>query len=175
MSVDTKIPRTRDCYTLVKGETFTASVDNSLSTLGWSGGVGVQWVGSSGDVRMVSLSDGYVAGFLMWGSNESSDLYTGMSQNQPYYKYAVVGMGSWLIVTPQYERYTYTSRMGGPLVPIVYTPSQKLRFSLRGLWTSEDEWTLSGDPRAPNILYTGFVTQVPSVSTGNYMTIQVSI
>jgi hypothetical protein len=175
MSVDTQIPRTRDCYTLVKGETFTPTVDENLSVLGWPGGIGVQWSNSDTDDRVVTLSDGYVAGFLIWGSNESSDQYTSMTQAQPYYKYAVMGFGSWLILTPQYEEFTYASRMSGPLVPIVYTPSQRLRFSLRGLYTSEDEWTLSGDPRAPNLLYVGFVSQVPSASTGGYMTIQISI
>jgi hypothetical protein len=175
MAVDTEIPRTRDCYTLVKGETITVTVDSNLATFGWQGGIGVQWAPSTKDELIVTLSTGYVAGFLLWGSNESSDQFTAMTANQPYYRFAVVGMGSWLILTQQFEVYTYASRQSGPLVPITYNPSDKLRFSLRGLWTKEDEWTLSGDPRAPNLLYTGFVSQVPSTSTGGYMTIQVSI
>jgi hypothetical protein len=175
MAVDTEIPRTRDCYTLVKGETITVTVDNNFVTSGWPGGIGAQWTTSSKDELMVTQSNGYVAGFLLWGSNESSDQFTAMTENQPYYRFGVLCYGSWIIVTPQYEVYTYASRQSGPLVPIVYNPSDKLRFSLRGLWTKEDEWTLSLDPRAPNLLYTGFVSQVPSASTGGYMTIQVSI
>ncbi len=175
MSVDTQIPRTRDCYTLVKGETFTVTVDSGLFTHGWAGGVGVQWAHADTDDRLVTLSTGNVAGFLIWGSNESSDLFTAMTQNQPYYKFAVMALGSWVILTPQFEVYTYASRQAGPLVPLTYNPSDRLRFSLRGLWTKEDEFTLSGDPRAPNLLYTGFVAQVPSASTGGYMTIQTSI
>lgn len=175
MSVDTEIPRTRDCYTLVKGKTFTVTVDSTMATLGWPGGIGVQWESSSKDEFLVTTSNGYVAGFLLWGSNESSDQYTAITQNQSYYKFATMGVGSWLILTQQYEQYTYASRHSGPLVPITYNPSDRLRFSLRGLWTKEDEFTLSGDPRAPNLLFTGFVSQVPSVSTGGYMTIQTSI
>jgi hypothetical protein len=175
MSVDTEIPRTRDCYTLVKGETFTPTVDANLAANGWLGGVGVAWASSSKDEFLVTLSDGYVAGFLVWGSNESSDQYTAMTRNQPYYRFATMGSGSWLIVTQQFEQYTYASRKVGPLVAITYSPSDRLRFSLRGFWTKEDEWTLSSDPRAPNLLFTGFVVQVPSASTGGYMTIQTSI
>ena len=36
-------------------------------------------------------------------------------------------------------------------------------------------WTPSGDPRAPNVLFVGFVAQVPAASTGGYMTIQTAI
>jgi len=175
MSVDTEIPRTRDCYPLVKGDTLTVTVDSALVTNGWKGGIGVQWTTSVKDELMVTLSTGYVAGFLLWGSSESSDQFTAMTANQPYYRFGVLCFGSWLVVTLQYEQYTYASRQSGPLVPITYNPSDKLRFSLRGLWTKEDEFTLSGDPRAPNLLYTGFVSQVPSTSTGGYMTIQTSI
>lgn len=175
MSVDTKIPRTRDCYTLVKGETLTVSVDSNLSTLGWAGGIGVQWAVSSKDEFLVTTSTGYVAGFLLWGSNESSDKFTAMTANQPYYRFAVMGAGSWLILTTQFEQFTYISRHSGPLVPLVYQRSDRLRFSLRGLWTNEDEWSLSGDPRGENTLFTGFVAQTPTTSTGGYMTIQTSI
>jgi hypothetical protein len=175
MAVDTFIPRTRDCYTLVKGETFTATVDSNLATLGWPGGVGVQWTTSTKDEFMVTLSNGYVSGFLLWGSNESSDQFTSMTQNQPYYRFAVLCTGSWLMLTQQYEQYTYASRHVGPLVALTYNPDDKLLFSLRGYWTKEDEWTLSGDPRAPNTNVVGFVAQVPNASTGGYMTIQTAI
>ena len=174
MAVDTLIPRTRDCYTLVKGETFTVAVDENLVTQGWPGGIGVQWTPAGSDTLTVKASDGFVAGFLLWGSNESSDQFTAMTRNQPYYKFAVLCYGAWLICTTSFEQYTYASRQSGPLVPIVYNPSDRLVFSLRGLWTNEDEWTLSGDPRAPNVLFAGFVAQVPSATTGGYMTIQVA-
>jgi hypothetical protein len=81
-----------------------------------------------------------------------------------------------LILTKQYEQYTYESRVGGgSLVPIVYKPSDRLVFSLRGFFTPQDEWTLSGDPRGANDYFIGFVAQPPSAATNGYMTIQVSI
>jgi hypothetical protein len=53
------------------------------------------------------------------------------------------------------------------LVPNVYTPGTKLLFSLRGYPTPEDEWSLSGDPRAPNNLFIGRVIQPPNPSLNN--------
>jgi len=61
------------------------------------------------------------------------------------------------------------------LVAIVYTASDRLVFSLRGYWTKEDEWTLSGDPRAPNNYFIGFVTQAPNTVTQGYLGVQTSI
>jgi hypothetical protein len=51
--------------------------------------------------------------------------------------------------TSSYEKYTYNSRMAPPLVPIVYHAQDKLYFSLRGLWTNEDEAALALLPYAP--------------------------
>lgn len=125
---------------------------------------------------MVSASDGLYAGFFLWGSDESSDQFTSMTRQQPTYRYAVIGYGGWMICTGSYERYTYLSRTGGgPLVPLVYNESDRLLFSLRGYWTKEDEWTLSGDPRMPNSYYIGFVSQAPTPARNNFMTIQTSI
>ena len=45
---------------------------------------------------------------------------------------------------------------------MVYQPHQLLYFSLRGLWTNEDEMTLSGALLAPAV-HTGFVCQLPKV------------
>lgn len=169
-------PRTRDCIILVKGDAYAVAVDPDLASSGWKGGQGVQWAATTRDEPMVRLSDGYYAGFALWGSDESSDQYTSMTRQFPTYQYLVLGAGGWLISTSTYEKYTYASRtFGGPLVPLTYQASDRLVFSLRGYWTKEDEWTLSGDPRAPNSYYIGFVAQAPSPATSDYMTIQVSI
>lgn len=167
--------RDRDCIILVKGDTYPVTVDDILSVQGWKGGQAVQWVGSLQDEFLVTQSNGYYAGFMLWGSNESSDQFTSMTQNQPYYRFGTVGAGGWHILTTSFERYTYASRQSGPPVPIVYHASDRLLFSLRGYWTTEDEWTLSGDSRAPNTYFIGFVTQAPSSLTNFYMGIQVSI
>lgn len=169
-------PRTRDSIILVKGDAYAVDVDPTLAASGWRGGQGVQWTPSLRDAPTVRLSDGYYAGFALWGSDESSDQFTSMTRQFPAYRYLVLGAGGWVISTLTFERYTYASRVGGgPLVPITYTASDRLLFSLRGYWTKEDEWTLSGDPRAPNSYYIAFVAQAPSSSTEGYMTIQVSI
>lgn len=168
------IPRSRDCYILSKGETFTVAIDAALAASGWKGGQGVQYVNSSKDELTVTSSTGYSAGFLLWGSDEISDKFTAMTGNQAFYKFATIGTGG-IILTPQYEVYTWASRQAGPLVPITYAHGDRLVFSLRGLWTNENEWALSGDPRGSNTNYIGYVSQIPTVARNNYMTIQVMI
>jgi hypothetical protein len=170
-----ELPRTRDCIVLVKGDTYPVTVSEAMVVGGWQGGQGVQWAAPVKDEFLVTYSDGYYAGFMLWGSDESSDQFTATTRNQPFYRFATCGAGGWHITTRTFERYTYASRQLGPLVAITYNPSDRLVFSLRGYWTKEDEWALSGDPRAPNTYYIGFVSQVPNAATDGYMGIQVSI
>lgn len=171
-----ELTRTRDCIILVKGDAYGVTVDDAMARAGWLGGQGVQWVTPTKDEPTVTLSDGLYSGFMLWGSNESSDQFTAITGQFPHYHYGVMGAGGWHICTLAFERYTYASRIGpGPLVPLTYNASDRLVFSLRGYWTKEDEWSLSGDPRAPNNYYIGFVTQAPSTATQGYMSIQVSI
>jgi hypothetical protein len=170
--------RTRDCVIWVKAETLTVSVDDSMVLNGWRGGQGVTFASVTQDEVLVTLSDGLGGGFLLWGSDESSDQFTAMTENQPYYGFAVLGMGAWLIATSTFETYTYASRTGGgPLVPIVYNGNDPLFFSLRGYWTSENEWALSGDPRGTNDNVVGFVSQTPRPNSNGtlYLTVQVDI
>jgi hypothetical protein len=173
--------RTRDCVIFVKSDTLTVSVDPGLILNGWKGGSGVTFAPITQDEILVTQSNGLGGGFMLWGSDESSDQFTAMTENQPYYGFGVIGMGAWLISTPTFEQYTYVSRHGpGPLVPLVYNGSDRLFFSLRGYWTKEDEWTLSGDPRAPNDNVVGFVAEqyeLGDEGAGNvpYLTIQVDI
>jgi hypothetical protein len=167
--------RDRDCIILVKGDTIPVTVDSVLATQGWSGGQAVQWAASTQDDLLVTQSNGLYAGFMLWGSSEAGDQFTAMTRNQPYYRFGTIGSGGWHILTTTFEKYTYASRQIGPLVPITYQPSDRLLFSLRGYWTSEDEWYISGDLRAPNTYFIGFVTQAPSALTNFYLGIQVSI
>lgn len=170
-----ELPRSRDCIILVKGDAYPVTVSAAMAAGGWQGGQGVQWVASVKDEFLVTYSDGYYAGFMLWGNDESSDQYTAMTRNQSAYQFGTVGAGGWHILTRSFEKYTYASRQAGPLVPITYNASDRLVFSLRGFWTKEDEWTLSGDPRAPNSYFIGFVSQAPTATTDFYMGIQVSI
>jgi len=168
--------RTRDVIVFFKGVTITVDVTETDARQGWRGGQGFQWANTTQDRLMATKSDGYYGGFALWGSDEASDDFTAMTRNQPVYRFVVLGAGGWLISTANYERYTYASRTGGgPLEPITYNPSDRLVFSLSGLWTNEDEWTLSGDLRAPNQFYVGFVTQRPIPERNGHLGIQVSI
>ncbi len=168
------IPRTRDVVIFDKGKTFTVNLDPLMVAGGWQGGQGVQYTSAQNEEPYVTYSSGRVAGFLLWGSNESSDQYTAMTQNQPTYAFATLGAGAWLISTRTFELYTYASRIGGPLVALTYHASDPLFFSLQGVFTNEDELTLSGDPRAPASVV-GYVSQVPNPTWNNYLTIQTSI
>jgi len=164
--------RSRDCIVFVKGETFEVAVTQDMITGGWPGGQGVQWANPGTDVFQVDYSAGLFGGFLIWGSDESADQYTAMTGQQLVYGYGVMIAGRGLISTKSYEQYTYASRHGGgPLVPLVYAPCQLLYFSLRGLWTLEDELTLSGSPLAP-AMSTGVVAQLPKSVNEFFLGIQ---
>jgi hypothetical protein len=171
-----EVARTRDVIVFFKGATITVDVTDQDARDGWVGGQGFQWAPSTSDRLFATRSDGLYGGFALWGSNESSDEFTAMTGNQPTYRYVVLGAGGWLISTANYERYTYESRTGGgALVPIGYQPSDRLVFSLRGLFTKQDEWSLSGDSRGANSYYIGFVTQRPTADRNWHLGIQVSI
>lgn len=169
-----ELERSRDCIILRKGDTISVVLDDALVSSGWVGGQGVSWspAVADKDTPTVMLTDGNPSGFLLWGSDESSDQFTAMTRNQPYYQFSTMGFGGWFFYTTSFEQFTYASRQSGPLVPLVYEPNDRLRFSLRGLWTKEDEWTASLDPRAPNPWVVGSVAHVPSSLTNNYMGVQ---
>jgi hypothetical protein len=170
-----EIFRTRDVVVFFRGDSYAVEISDAMKQGGWPGGQAVQWVDSPADEFKVTYSDGLYGGILLWGSNESSDQYVSFLKNQTTYGFGVICTGGWLISTTTYERYTYASRISGPLVPIVYQEGQRLRFSLRGYFTTEDEWTASGDPRAPNDYLIGSVTQAPKTLNNNYLGVQTSI
>jgi hypothetical protein len=171
-----EIFRTRDVIVFFKGATFTVEVTQDAAVSGWHGGQCFQWAPPVGDQLIAKISDGLYGGFALYGSDESSDEFTSMTRNQPTYKYVTLGAGGWIIATSSYERYTYQSRIGGgPLVPIVYNSSDRLVISLSGRLTKQDEWTISGDPRAPNNYYLAFVVQKPIPARNDFITVQISI
>jgi len=169
-----EIVRSRDCVVFFYGDRQTVAVSAAMVTGGWAGGQGVQWANAVTDERLVTYSKGLYGGFLVWGSDESADQFTAMTRQQLVYRYATMFSGGCLMSTTSYEKYTYASRIAGPLVPLVYLPNDVLYLSLRGLWTKEDELTLSGDPLAP-AFFTGFVAQVPKVTNSFFMGIQTSM
>jgi len=170
-----EIFRSRDCIVFFKGDTTTVTVSSVMVSGGWAGGQGVQWAGAIGDDRLVTYSQGLYGGFLIWGSDEAGDDYTAITRQQPTYRYATMLFGNNLMATRTYERYTYASRIGGGFpVLLVYQPNDVLRLSLRGLWTKEDELTLSGSPLAPSPLV-GYVAQIPKPLNNEFLGIQVSM
>ena len=171
-----EIFRTRDTVVFAKGAAYAVAASDAMVQGGWPGGQGLGWRDSALDEFRVSYADGgRGAGFALWGSDEDSDKLTSITGYQVAYGFVVMCSGSWLISTTSFERYTWASRQVGPLVEITYTATEKLYWSLRGLFTSEDEWTLSGDPRAPNVDFTGYVVQPPGALTEDYMTIQTTL
>lgn len=169
-----EIIRARDAIVFFYGDRQTVAVSAAMVTGGWAGGQGVQWADSISDERLVTYSGGLYGGFLVWGSDESGDQFTAMTRQQVVYRYATMFSGGCLMSTTSYERYTYASRIAGPLVPLVYGPNDVLYLSLRGLWTKEDELTLSGSPLAP-AFFTGFVAQIPKVENRFFLGIQTSM
>jgi hypothetical protein len=149
--------RDRDVIVFSKGPSFTVQIDATLKAQGWAGGQGVQWSDDpNSDTFIVTVSAGLPGGFLLWGANETADQFISYTQNQPTYSFATYCFGPWTISTRTYEIYTHASRMVGPLVPITYVAGQPLFFSLRGLFTNEDESSLG--------FVVGAVMQVPSAS-----------
>lgn len=170
-----EILRGRECVVLYYGDRQTIAVDTSMLAGGWPGGQGVMWADVVPDVRTVTYSNGLYGGFLVWGSDEPGDGYVSMTRNQVVYAEATMFSGGCLMMTTSYEQYTYASRIGGgPLVPLVYGPNDVLYLSLRGLWTKEDELTLSGSPLAP-CFFTGFCAQAPKKANRYYLGIQTSM
>lgn len=175
MAFTKSFPRDRDCYVLFKGDAYAVAVSQAMKTQGWQGGQGVKWIDSPRDEFLTTFSDGLYGGFMLWGSNEDSDTYASLTGNQPEYGFGVLCAGGWLISTRTFERYTWASRQVGPLVPLNYIVGERVRFSLRGYWTKEDEWSLSGDPRGSNGYFIGSVVQAPSADNNFYITLQTSI
>jgi hypothetical protein len=170
-----EIPRTRDVIVLTKDLSVPVMVNDTMVSAGWPGGQGVTWAATPDDNFVVTFSDGTYGGFLLWGSNEPADDFTAYTGNQPTYKFGVVCTGTWVISTATYEKYTLESRLIPPLVPNVYTVGTRLRFSLRGLWTPQDEWTITGDPRAPNNFLVGSIIQAPGPQNNQYLMVQTAI
>lgn len=168
----TEIPRTRDVIVLVDDVAISAKLDDALLSAGWPGGQGVTWVDSPDDTFFVSFSDGTYGGFLLWGSDEDADQFISTVGGPVKYEHGVVAIGTWIISTSSYERFTLESRTLGPLVPNTYVVGDRVRFSLRGLFTPQDEWTISGDPRAPNNFFVGSIVQVPQPSNNEYLMVQ---
>lgn len=170
-----KIAQTRDCVALVVDASLPVLVDDAMAAGGWVGGTGVSWSSATSDTFLVSYSDGAPGGFLLWGSNEDSDQYVAYQANQPTYKFAQACFGSWVISTVAFEQYTLESRLLRPLAENTFVVGQRLRFSLRGLFTPQDEWLISADPRGSNGNEIGMIIQAPSSRNNYHLMLQTAL
>lgn len=170
------IVRGRDCVMFGKGDAHPVVVDDAMLQGGWAGGQGVMWVDSDLPEPVVTYSNGLYGGFMLWGSDESADQFTASTRVTLVHPQSAVMMaGNAVISTSSYERYTYASRVAGPLVPLVYQAGNPLYFSRRGLWTNEEEAS-QGVPLAfAPAFFTGFVVQTPSPSNQYYLGVQTSL
>lgn len=167
--------RTRDVTVSFKGDAYAVALAPDLIASGWPGGIGVMWFDSPNDDFCVTRSDGHYGGFLLWGSDESSDQWTAMTGQQLKYDYGVMCAGGWLISTVTYERYTWASRHGpGPLVPNTFVVGQRVVFSLRGFFTPEDEPLISGAGWS-NTMYIAYIVQPPRASNNWNLVVQTSL
>lgn len=168
------LPRSRDCVVFILDDTITVVVNSNMVQGGWPGGQGVQWAGSANDEMLVTYSRGKFGGFLVWGSDEIGDDYAATTRNQPHYQFATMLFGATVLSTSSYERYTLASRLVPPLVPLTYSENDILYFSLRGLWTKEDELTIFGASDAPSVP-AGVVVQTPQSWNRSFLGIQTTM
>jgi hypothetical protein len=171
----TEISRDRDVNVLVKGSTFPVRVTPALAQSGWPGGIGVTWAPSANDDFLVTISDGASAGFLLEASTLDHNQWTGMDGAYVKYQFATLCAGTWVVAVKVFEKYTWASRQSGPLVPLSYSVGDRLRFSLNGKFSIENEWLLSSDPRGSNQLFVATVAQIPSIANKQTLLIQTSI
>lgn len=171
----TEITRERELIVLVKGNSNTFRIDDTMAQNGWAPGQAVMWADANEDTFMLTYSDGRYGGFLYEGSNELANQYISSVGSSQKYRYATLCAGTWVISTTTYEKYTYASRISGPLVPLVYSVGERLLFSQRGLFTKEREWQLASNPNINTDLFIATVIQVPSAANKFYLMVQTSI
>lgn len=167
-----------------KGDTMPIKISAALAARGWVGGSFVRWVDDGSGEPCVDIANGTYCGFFPFGSNESADQYTAITQSNPKYKIASMFFGGNFLATISYERYTYASRHAGPLVPLVYKVQQFLYVSENGLLTNEDESAPAvnpgglfpdGTPITTPFLYFGICSLPPSAVTNNYLYCQTNV
>lgn len=172
------LPRTRECIALVTDLSFPVLVDDAMARGGWLGGSVAMWTASSLDTFAVTYANGLYSAFCLWGSSESSDVFSAYTENQRTYAFAVACVGTWVISTVAYEKYTLRSRLNPPLVEHQYKVGERLKISNRGLWypaTSEDEWVVISDPRGENPYLTGSIVQAPTTKNNFHLMVQTAL
>lgn len=176
----------RDLVLMVKGDSMTVQVAQSLVDSGWDGGMFAKYTFPVGGFPTIEKADGRYCGFFIFGSNEQADQFTAMTQQNTTYSYVVLQFGGNVAYTRTFEEYGYLARHGlGPNVPLVYTPNQLLYISENGQVTNENESDLGvypphnfpdGTP-VPNLSFIAFGLCFcpPQTVTNFYIGIQTNI
>ena len=174
----------RDLVVQRKGVTVPVKIDSSLIASGWQGGQLGRWVDDPTGDPTVSIADGRYAGIFLWGSNETADQYTSMTDSFRRYGYTVLLWSSNWFYTRVYERYGYMARHSlGPNVPLVYNPGEAIFVSENGKITKENESDFSlypphsfpnGDPIVVPFNNFGFLATAPKPATNDYISVQTS-
>lgn len=172
----------RDLVVLHKGDTITVAISSTLAVSGWAGGQFCRWVDEGTGELTVAIADGRYCGFLPFGSSESGDQYTAMTNQNSTYRYATMFFGGNIFYTRTYEVYGYLARHSlGPVVPLVYGVGQFLYVSENGKLTTEDESDFGifpphpfpdGTPITVRFVFFGVCAVPPSAATKNYIAIQ---
>ena len=172
----------RDLVILHKGDTLPCAISPHLAERGWAGGEFLRWVDGGNGQLTLDIADGRYCGFAAFGSSESGDQFTALTNQNTTYDYVVLFFGGNVAYTRTYERYGYMARHGlGPMVPLVYKPMTILYISENGRITPEDESDFGtfpphtfpdGDPILVRFVFFGICCVPPSDFTKQYIGIQ---
>jgi hypothetical protein len=178
----------RDCVILHKGDTIPVQITASIAAQGWQGGQFARWVAdpNGSPSPTVDIADGRYCGIFVFGSDESGDQFTAMTNQNQTYQYVSLFFGGNILYTRVFETYEYNGRHGiGPLVPLVYTPNNPLYISENGKITPEDESNMvmyggpvanhtfpDGSPILLRFVFFGSCMVAPSAATNNYLGVQ---
>ena len=149
-----------------------------------AGGTFVRWIDDGSGDLTVTKANGVYCGFIAFGSSESGDQLTALTNQNTHYRYAILNFGGNVIYTRTYERFTYQSRHGlTPPTPLVYTANQALYVSENGKMTTEDESDPAvqgipvpvfpdGSPIVVRFVFFGVCAVPPSSATSDFIAVQ---
>lgn len=173
---------TRDLVLLHKGDSITVKIDAALAASGWEGGQFARWTDDGSGELCVTIANGEYCGFMPFGSAETGDRYTSLTDSDVTYDKLVLYFGGNIFYTRVYETETYISRNGlGPTAYLTYEPNQKLYVSENGKITNQDESDLAvnptgnfpdGTPITEAFQFFGIVAVPPSSATRDYLAVQ---
>jgi hypothetical protein len=168
----------RDLVLLHKGASMPVKISTSLIQTGWAGGEFARWVDDGSGRLCVDRADGRFCGFFAFGSSESGDQYTALTNQNTRYGFAVLFFDNTILATRTFERYGYMARHAlGPMTPLTYAAQKPLYVSENGKFTLEDESSADypahtfpdGSPIVVPFNSVGIVILPPTSATKGYL------